>query len=93
MANDLPTIKHRSVGRLATIEREIERARRTLKALWRAASPADRLFAVDRLLNAVRRYRNVVARHVLSAAPRTTAATGATTTARTTTSATTTRPS
>lgn len=36
--------------RLAMIERDIERARRTLRDLWRRASPADRLFAVDRLL-------------------------------------------
>ena len=50
MANDLQNTTHRPAGRLATLEREIERTRRTLKALWRAASPADRLFAVDRLL-------------------------------------------
>lgn len=36
--------------RTATLDREIERTRRTLKSLWRTASPADRLFAVDRLL-------------------------------------------
>lgn len=39
--------------RLATIERDIERTRRTLMDLWRRASPADRLFAVDRLLREV----------------------------------------
>lgn len=51
MADDLPLSKPtRPAGRLATIEREIERTRRTLLHLWRQASPADRLFAVDRLL-------------------------------------------
>lgn len=39
--------------RLATIERDIERTRRLLLDLWRRASPADRLFAVDRLLREV----------------------------------------
>jgi hypothetical protein len=39
--------------RLAIIERDIERTRRTLMELWRRASPADRLFAVDRLLRDV----------------------------------------
>lgn len=40
----------RRPGRLAVVEREIAAARRRLLELWAVASPADRLFAVDRLL-------------------------------------------
>lgn len=50
MASDFPTQPSR---RLAIIEREIERTRRVLMDAWRRASPADRLFAVDRLLREV----------------------------------------
>lgn len=46
--------------RLAIIERDIERTRRVLMEAWRRASPADRLFAVDRLL------REVVLDHAIS---------------------------
>lgn len=37
-------------SRLAVVEREITNARRRLLILWSEAAPADRLFAVDRLL-------------------------------------------
>ena len=50
MGKDLPKQLHRPVGRLTILDRQIERARRDLRALWRAASPADRLFSVERLL-------------------------------------------
>ena len=50
MGKDLPKQLHRPVGRLTILDRQIVRARRDLRALWRAASPADRLFSVERLL-------------------------------------------
>lgn len=37
-------------GSLPALEQEIAIARRTLRALWRKVAPADRIFAVDRLL-------------------------------------------
>jgi hypothetical protein len=45
-----PTSRLNPTGRLAAVERQIVLARRELMELWRRANPADRIFAVDRLL-------------------------------------------
>jgi hypothetical protein len=50
MSDAVPSTPMRRPGRFAAIEREIAATRRQLQELWRSASPADRIFAVDRLL-------------------------------------------
>jgi len=45
-----PTISHPCPAGSRSSSGRFERARRSLLELWRRASPADRLFAVDRLL-------------------------------------------